>query len=38
MTALLISLVVIAIGTTTAVLLIKGGMDIVEQDLNDGHW
>lgn len=37
MTALLISLAVITIGTTLTVLLIKGGMDTAEQDLNDGH-
>lgn len=38
MTALLISLAVILIGTTLAVLLIKGGMDTVEEDLDNGHW
>lgn len=37
MTAILISLSVIAIGTTLAVLLIKGGMETAEKDLNDGH-
>lgn len=37
MTALLISLAVIAIGITLAALLIKGGMDTAEKDLNDGH-
>lgn len=38
MTALLISLAVILIGATLAVLLIKGGMDTVEEDLDNGHW
>lgn len=38
MTALPILLTIIAIVTMTAVLLIKGGMDTVEKDLNDGHW
>lgn len=37
MTAPLISLAVIAIGTTLAVLLIKGGMGIAEEDLDNGH-
>lgn len=37
MTALLISLAVISIGTTLAVLLIKGGMNTAEEDMNNGH-
>lgn len=38
MTTLLISLAIILIGTTIAVLIIKGGMDTVEEDLDNGHW